>query len=333
MDIISIVCPTYNEEKHILKSMETFLNQKLNNISLEILIVDGMSTDRTRQIVSQYILTHPNLKLLDNPDRKTPYAFNIGLKNATGNYIAILGAHSYYDEDYLQTCYDELIRTNSVGCSGKVRLNIEADTTESKLVKWLQESTFGVSSGSFKTLQEGYTTIINFPVYKKEVILEIGGYDTSLHRNQDNDLNQRLFEKGYQLYHTVKTGSDYTPPDTLKKLFRYAYKNGFWNAKSMVRKPKSMKLHHIIPFIFVCSLILSFSLGTIGYLFHFVFLIYFLLLGSVILFLHITTGIIFSLKIGVKEKNVFALLLPLFFVMFHFCYGWGTINGFLHKTD
>ena len=292
-----------------------------------------MSTDKTREIVSEYSQIYPNLKLLDNPHRKTPYAFNIGIQQAAGNYIAILGAHSYYDDDYLQTCYNELITTGSVGCSGKVRLNLKTDTTESKLVKWVQESSFGVSSGSFKTLKEGYTTIINFPVYRKEVLIEIGGYDVSLHRNQDNDLNQRLFEKGYRLYHTVKTGSDYTPPDTLKKLFRYAYKNGFWNAKSILRKPRSMKIHHVVPFIFVTSLLLSFIFGMIGYVSQIVLLRYFFLLGSGILFLHVTVGMIFSVKIFLKEKNISSLLLPVFFFIFHFCYGWGTINGFLRSTD
>jgi len=333
MNIISIVCPTYNEDKYIAHTIETFLKQKLENIQLEILIVDGMSTDKTREIVSKYALIHPNLKLLDNPQRKTPYAFNIGIQQAKGNYIAILGAHSYYDDDYLQTCFNELQRTNSVGCSGKVRLNIKTDTPESMLVKWLQESSFGVSSGSFKTLKEGYTTIINYPVYKKEVLIEIGGYDTSLHRNQDNDLNQRLFEKGYLLYHTFKTGSDYTPPNTFSKLFRYAYTNGFWNAKSLLRKPKSMKMHHLVPFVFVSSLLLLTLIGISGYLTHFVYLEYCLLMAGLVLVLHFFAGILFSFKIYLQEQNLLALLLPIYFFCFHFCYGWGTLNGFLKQTN
>ncbi len=333
MDFISIVCPTFNEEEHIRETIETFLKQRLNHISLEILIVDGMSTDKTREIVSEYSKIHPNLKLLDNPHRKTPFAFNIGIHHAAGNYIAILGAHSSYDIDYLQVCFDELNRTNSVGCSGKARLNLKADTLESKLVKCLQESSFGVSAGSFKTLKEGYTTIINFPLYKKETLIEIGGYDTSLHRNQDNDLNQRLFEKGYLLYHTFKTGSDYTPPNTFSKLFRYAYTNGFWNAKSLLRKPKSMKIHHLVPFVFVSSLLLLTLIGISGYLTHFVYLEYCFLMAGLVLVLHFSAGIIFSFKIYLQEQNLLALLLPIYFFCFHFCYGWGTLNGFLKQTN
>ena len=154
-----------------------------------------------------------------------------------------------------------------------MRLHIKNSGTESTLVKFLLTSSFGVSSASFKTVKEGYTTVINFPVYLKKAITDIGGYDISLHRNQDNDLNQRLFEKGHKLYHTEKTGCDYTPPDTLKKLYKYAYKNGFWNAKSLMLKPSSMKIHHVIPFFFVLSVIFPLLAFVTGHFtgFNFIF--------------------------------------------------------------
>ena len=77
---LSIICPTYNEEKYIEQTLKSFISQKVDSFDLEILICDGMSTDRTREIVKQYSWQHRNIRLVDNRDRKTPFAFNAGLR-------------------------------------------------------------------------------------------------------------------------------------------------------------------------------------------------------------------------------------------------------------
>lgn len=333
MTRISIICPTLNEEKHIAAAIDSFTGQHLNGFELEILVVDGMSTDRTCAIVEDKMLSDPRISLLKNPNRKTPYAFNIGIQNATGDFIAILGAHSRYDADYLQVCHDELKRTGSAGCSGRIRLNIEGTGMQAFLVRWMQSSSFGVSSKSFKTLTEGYTEIINFPVYIRSVILETGGYDTNLHRNQDNDLNQRIVAKGYKLYQTAKTGCEYTPPQTLSRLFRYAYRNGFWNAKSMLLKPRSMKLHHVIPFIFVCSLIVPVTAGIAGIFLNSTLLKQAAWISLFSFSAHLITGIIYAIRIAIKERKIIAMALPLLFLAFHVTYGWGTVMGFFKEPD
>ena len=94
--ILSIICPTYNEERYIAQTLESFIQQQYHSFDLEILICDGRSTDNTRNIVAEYANIFPNIKLVDNPERKTPFAFNAGLKAASGEYVAIFGAHTKY---------------------------------------------------------------------------------------------------------------------------------------------------------------------------------------------------------------------------------------------
>ena len=74
--ILSIICPTYNEERYIAQTLESFIKQKYHSFELEILICDGRSTDETRNIVLRYAEEFPIIKLVDNPDRKTPFAIN-----------------------------------------------------------------------------------------------------------------------------------------------------------------------------------------------------------------------------------------------------------------
>ena len=80
--ILSIICPTYNEERYIAQTLESFTAQQYHSFDLEILICDGMSTDLTREIVQDYSARFPAIRLINNPARKTPYAFNAGLQAA-----------------------------------------------------------------------------------------------------------------------------------------------------------------------------------------------------------------------------------------------------------
>lgn len=325
--IISIISPVFNEEKYIHQTIKSFLEQEHTSFDVEILLCDGMSTDKTRDIIKSYAEQYANIRLIDNPKRKTPFAFNIGIKEARGEYVAILGAHSAYNKNYLQACYNELIATNSIACSGRVITQSAFDTLEAKLCEWAMLSQFGVSGNSFRLMKEGYTHSVNFPVVKKEALLSLGGYNEMLERNQDNDMNQRLIDAGYQLYCTWKTKCFYRPPATLNKLFKYGYRGGFWNAKSFFAHKKSMRIHHFIPFFFVVALLTTFTLGVVEFVLG--KSSYFFSLFSLIVFFHLLAGLFFS-AISLKyESDSRKIFLPFVFFLFHFSYGWGTVKGFV----
>ncbi len=325
--ILSIICPTYNEEPYIEATLDSFLRQEYYSFELEILICDGMSTDNTRRLVKEYSAKHPSIRLVDNVKRKTPFAFNVGLKAARGEYVAILGAHSAYDPNYLQACYDELIASGSIACTGRVVTQAAFPTPEAKLCEWVMLSTFGVSGNSFRVMKEGYVHSVNFPVVKKQALTDLGGYDETLERNQDNDMNQRLLDQGHKLYCTWKTKAFYRPPSNLKKLFHYAFRGGFWNAKSYYMHPKSMRLHHFIPFFFVLAVLGTFTLGLLeAAIFH---TPYFLLLCGFGITLHIMAGILASVRSLKYEDDNIKIILPFIFFGFHFCYGWGTLRGLI----
>ena len=326
--VVSVICPIYNEEKHIAKTIASFLAQKHSDFDLEILLLDGMSTDRTREIISKYLPANNQLKLLDNVHRKTPFAFNIGLEHASGDYIVLMGAHCIYDDDYVETCLKELIRTESVGCSGRVIPTHMSNNLQARLVSMLLSSRFGVSSNSFRTIKEGYVHSVNFPVFKKSVLINMGGYDTEMYRNQDNALNQKLIDHGYKLYCTWKTSCSYFIPDTLYKIFRYAYLNGFWNVKTHRKFPRAMKIYHFIPFFFVLALTF---LSTAALLeFFLTGTTYAICLLLLALGLHLFAGVLTSLALFFKEQKVEALFLSPIFFLFHFSYGYGTLRGFVN---
>jgi glycosyltransferase involved in cell wall biosynthesis len=319
--LVSIICTTYNEEKLISKTLESFIAQEKPDFEIEILVVDGMSEDKTRDIVKFYCDKYSFIRLIDNPDRKNPFGRNIGVKNAKGDYIALLGAHTIYRCDYIKVCLEEIADKNAPGVSGKVITSADENSSEGKLVELMLTSKFGVSGSSFRTAAEGYTSMINFPVFKKEVFEKIGLYDTSLIRNQDNDFNMRAEKAGFKLYNTWKTECYYYPGDTIKETLAYAHRNGFWNAKSLLNG--SMEFYHYVPFIFVMTLLILFIAGIFNFTFAKLFVI--------LTLLHLFTGFIFALQIK-KYKTIKNILsLPFLFFAFHFSYGWGTLKGFFLK--
>ncbi|MDE3236317.1 MAG: glycosyltransferase family 2 protein [Bacteroidota bacterium] len=325
--ILTIICPTFNEEKYIEYTLESFLRQQYHSFELEILICDGMSTDDTRNIVTTFAAKHPNVKLVDNPKRKTPFAFNIGLKEAKGEYVAILGAHSEYDKDYLQVCFDELLRTGAIGVSGRVITKSAFHGFQAKMCEWVMLSSFGVSGNSFRVMKEGFVHSVNFPVFKKQALIDAGGYDETMERNQDNDMNQRLLDAGHKLYCTWKTKCFYRPPSNIKKLLQYAYRGGFWNAKSFIVHRRSMRWHHFIPFVFVAALL---SLPVLGLAEYLLFHSFYCWMGfSVIIILHLCAGLLATAQSMKYENDPQKILMPFVFFAFHFKYGWGTFKGFL----
>src|SRR5690606_20299306 len=101
MPKISIICPTYNEEKYIQKCIESMLSQDINKADMELLFVDGRSTDRTREIISDFQKSHPFIQIIDNPERTVPFAMNYGIEASKGEIIVRIDAHSEFPTNYI----------------------------------------------------------------------------------------------------------------------------------------------------------------------------------------------------------------------------------------
>ena len=116
-NMLSVICPIYNEEKYIAKCIDSILNQDYPKNDLEVLFVDGMSTDRTREIVKEYASRYSFIKLIDNPNKIVPPAMNIGIKESKGEIIIRLDAHAEFPSQYFSRLTKALIdlKADNVG--------------------------------------------------------------------------------------------------------------------------------------------------------------------------------------------------------------------------
>lgn len=337
--VVSIVLATCNEARGIERCLASLLGQQthsptVGNFEIEVLAVDGASTDGTRAILDRVAAAEPRVRVLGNPRRRAPFAFNLGLTHARGSYVCIFGAHTVYRQDYVAVCLSEMIAHNAAACGGRVLTAPANRSLSARLAAWAMSHPFGSSRKSFRTQSEGPVDTVNYAVFRRDLALAGGGYDEDLLRNQDNDLNQKLRAGGQILWCTWKTQCTYFPKSTVSGLFRYGYGNGYWNALSLAKNPASMGARHFVPFAFVLALALSATAAAAGAIVA--------SSGSAsawlaaiplaaLLALHLGCGAAAAIRTAWRERSPGALWLPLVFFGFHVAYGFGTLRGFLSR--
>ena len=323
--LVSVVLATFNEVGHVQKCIDSLLAQETPGFDLEILAVDGGSADGTKEYLARVAAGHPHLRVLHNPNRRAPFAFNIGIREARGQFVCIFGSHTIYSKNYISVCLQELLAKGAGGCGGRVLTEPSSDTLEARLVAYAMSHPFGSSRKSFRTQPEGFADAVNYMVLRKHALLEVGGYSESLLRNQDNDVNQKLNARGHCLYCTWKTYCIYHPKGSIRDLFRYGYLNGFWNVISFKENPSSMGLRHFMPFFFVVGLLASLALSIAGRLSPNPSFRFLALSLPAALLLHLGVGTLAALQVSVQKRFLGALWLPLVFLGFHCSYGLGSL--------
>jgi len=220
----------------------------------------------------------------------------------------------------------------AAGCSGRLVTRPGGEALQARLVAWALGHPFGTSARSMRTRGAGFADTIPYPLFLKSTLLEVGGYDTQLHRNQDNDLSQRLRARGYKLYITDKTSCEYFVNPDLMSLARYAFKNGFWNIISFKLNPASMSMRHFVPGAFVAALFLSLLMlliskeittHTQSWL-RAPILVLGLIYGAA------TIGV--ACHVALRERTMGALLMPIAFLLLHVSYGVGTLAAMLSNA-
>lgn len=101
MTSLAIIIPCRNEEKYIGSCLDSLLANDFRREALEIVVVDGMSTDRTREIVSEYCKNYPFINMIDNPWHIKPNALNIGIESTNSDVVMRIDEHVVYEIDYI----------------------------------------------------------------------------------------------------------------------------------------------------------------------------------------------------------------------------------------
>jgi len=305
---VSIIIPCRDEEKFISQCLDSILANDYPKENLEILVVDGMSEDKSREIVKRYAQQYPFIKLLDNPKKYTPFALNTGIRNSKGEIIIRMDAHATYIKDYISKCVKYLKEYNADNVGGIWKIMPRENTLINKAICFVSSSIFGAGNAYYrmgynKGIKEVDTVFGG--CYKKEVFDKIGLFNETLKRSQDMEFNLRLKKSGGKILLVPDIVSYYYPKSNLKDFFLHNFEDGVWVIYPLKFVKTPLQLRHYLPLIFVLTLPLS-------------------------IWLYILVSLFFSAQIAFREKDIrYFFVMPAVFATRHIGYGLGSVWGLI----
>jgi succinoglycan biosynthesis protein ExoA len=325
VEFVSVVIPCYNEERFIVKALEHLAGQyQLDRY--EIVVVDGLSEDATRERIAEFAKSHPNLSIVivDNPARNIPTALNLGVTHARGTIIARMDAHAIPPAGYIARCVEVLAQpgVGAVGMPCLVRPS--NDTLTAKAIASAVSHPFGIGDAKYRLTaetsgQESVDTVA-FACFRKTLWDEIGRFNEELLTNEDYDFNYRVRQHGKQVILDRQGHCDYFARSTLSELAQQYRRYGRWKAQMIKLHPGSIKLRHMVAPVFVLSILL---LAIGGIFFYPIWL-----LLALELFLYFALALYFGFRIATRSRSVgLALLMPVVFLLIHLSWGSSFLVG------
>lgn len=316
-----------NEETYIKQAILSFLNQEYPKDRMELLLIDGMSEDRTveqaEQAIDQYEKEHQKVKVryLQNNKKNLAAGWNIGIRKAAGEYVVRIDAHAQADPKLISTCVNILREHEEVACAGG-RLETAPMTPEGKTIADVLSSPFGVGNSRFRYSQRsGIVDTVAYGVYRKSIFDRAGYFNEEFQRNQDNDMHGRIKKCGGQFYLEASVKNLYHSRETVKGMIKQAYGNGRWilvGIKKSVSR-EGISLRHLIPLFFVTGQIIILTGVIFNKVFRYIFIaIYALYLGTAVYFAYQKTK---------KPLNI--MKMACLYWLLHMSYGLGSLSEFL----
>ena len=329
-EFISIVIPVLNEAKMIEQCILSVLHQEYPKDKMEILVVDGMSTDGTRDIVCRMMEKDARIILLDNPKKNVPCALNIGIKKAKGSIIVRMDSHSVYTPYSVSTLVNKMVELDAWNVGGMLITTPANDSVKCLSIATCLSHPFGVGSSLFRI---GSTNIVEtdtvpFGCFKKSLFDKVGLFDEEMLRNEDEEINGRIRRAGGKIYLIPEVTMKYYPRDSLTKLFKMYYQYGLWKPRVNKKVGNAVSLRQFVPPLFVFGLVF----GLILALFSPIFLKIYLSVLLLYLLITISVGVRQAIK---HSKPLLCIYIPITFFCLHLSYGigylWGLCNLFRYK--
>jgi succinoglycan biosynthesis protein ExoA len=328
--IISSITPCRNERHHIRDFLDSLLGQILEpDWTLDVLIADGESDDGTREILDEYARRVTAVRVVDNPGRIVSKGLNAALIQAKGEIIIRMDAHTTYAEDYLRECISVLQQSGADNVGGPWIAKGQGPWGEAIAAAF--RSPFCSGGGrAHDPDYEGEVDTVYLGCWRRPVFDNIGFFDEALVRNQDDEFNYRLLRSGGKIWQSPRIISSYVVRSSVRRLFQQYLQYGFWKV-AVIRKHRGLaSWRHIVPALFVVSLLLVPPSIIVAWLFGFqnsALILAFALLGELVLYTIASATAVASCVWGLPKRVL--LLLPAVFAAYHIAYGVGFLMGIL----
>jgi glycosyltransferase involved in cell wall biosynthesis len=315
----SVVLPIRNEAEFIEETIRGFLDNDYPADRFEVICVDGMSNDGTRELIQRMAEQDSRVRLVDNPKRITPVGMNLGITASQGEIVQIIGGHVTVDRCFISECARAFVKHPETWTVGGTMETV-GTSYMGRAIAAAMSSPIGVGPKNSRVLgrPEGFYDGVPFPACRRWVYDRIGMYDEQLVRHQDDEFLYRLRMAGGLQYLNPKVRSRYYSRPSLGKLARQYYQYGFWRIRTLQKHKRPARPRQIAPILFILCWIVLIAAG--------------LLWRPALWALAGFAGLyVLGLAIGVKKAarthGWAAAMLPVACALMHFGYGIGTLKG------
>jgi glycosyltransferase involved in cell wall biosynthesis len=319
----SVLVPVLNEERYIRRAVEAMLSQEFDG-PIEFLIADGGSTDGTLAILDELAAADPRIRLFDNPRRIIPSGLNLCLRNARGEHIVRMDAHTYYPSNYIASGVARLARGGTSWVAGPQVL-LAPENREGKAIAIALSKSLG--RGPSKRLAAAWEDVdreefdldtgVFTGIWKREVLIRFGGWDENWPRNQDSELAARFLAAGERIVCLPEMAANYVPRATLRSLFSQYSGYGYYRTRTAKRHPNSLRRSHIaMPVLVLDPIVALLSPAPVWWL------------AGALAALYLVLIVLVAARAGISSRDpALGVLVGAAFVVMHLSFGIGMLRG------
>jgi len=255
--LVSVVVPCRNEARYIRTCLESITRGNYPRERIEVLVIDGMSDDGTRECVAAYAAEYPSISMLDNPKRITPCALNIGIRAARGEVIVRMDAHVVYPPEYISRVVTALEESGADNVGGVLVTLPGSHTPTARAIAIAMSHPFGVGNSYFRigVRAPRWVDTIAFFCCRKTLFERIGLFDEELVRNQDGEFNSRLIRRGGRILLLPDVQAYYYARRSLRQVARMYYQYGYFKPLVAKKIKRFMTVRQMVPALFILGLL------------------------------------------------------------------------------
>jgi glycosyltransferase involved in cell wall biosynthesis len=319
MPRVSLIIPCYNEEIRITRLLQCLVDQTYPLEDMEVILADGMSTDRTRALIETFQKQHPlpKINIIDNPQRTIPAALNLAIKASSGKLIVRMDAHTLPAKDYVVLSVQAFDEGKGQDVGGVIDIAPGSDTWIGKAIAVATRHPLGVGDAKYRWAKTaGYADTVAFGTYARKTFDEIGFYDESLLVNEDYELNSRLRAAGGRIWIDPAIRATYYSRPDLSSLASQYFIYGFYKYRMLKRHPGTLRWRQALPPLFVLGILMLLLFAAFWHIAAILLLI--------VVAFYLLVLVAGSLPEVFKQRMPLLLLgIPLAIMTMHFLWGCG----------
>lgn len=327
---VAIIIPCRNEERHIARCLDSVLNNGYDQSLMEVVVVDGMSDDRTRLVIADYASRFSCVRMIDNPRRIKPVALNLGIENTTAEYVVRIDAHAEYPVGYIAGLVNA-VEESDADLSGARRITAPGNGSWGRVVTEAIDHPFAAGDASYRTATgSGYRFVdsVFCGCYRRSAFFRVGLFNEALLRTQDRELNKRIRDTGGRIVLDMRVTCTYFARTRFKDYAKWVYEGALWLFYARrFTETRMLSRRNLIPAAFlIYQLVLILSLVAAREFWPIQ------VFAALPLLVYAATGTLAAAQVARRVGSWSALPAAwLVFLITHEAYGAGSIVGWLQS--